>query len=81
MLKLVLRGIRANLGRLFMTLISVVLGVACVSGSFILADSLREGGSKTRSGIELDRWLASHAATLTVKAERESIRRLASSRA
>ena len=41
MLKLVLRGIRANLGRLFMTLISVVLGVACVSGSFILAASLR----------------------------------------
>lgn len=41
MLKLVLRGIRANLGRLFMTLISVVLGVAFVSGSFILADSLR----------------------------------------
>ena len=41
MLKLVLRGIRANLGRLFMTLISVLLGVAFVSGSFILADSLR----------------------------------------
>ncbi len=41
MLKLVLRGIRANLGRLFMTLISVVLGVSAVSGSFILADSLR----------------------------------------
>lgn len=41
MLKLVLRGIRANLGRLAMTLISVILGVAFVSGSFILADSLR----------------------------------------
>lgn len=41
MLKLVLRGIRANLGRLIMTLISVLLGVAFVSGSFILADSLR----------------------------------------
>ncbi|MCP5024856.1 MAG: ABC transporter permease [Actinomycetia bacterium] len=41
MLKLVTRGIRANLGRLALTLISVVLGVAFVSGSFILADSLR----------------------------------------
>ena len=41
MLKLVLRGIRANLGRLVLTLISVVLGVAFVSGSFVLADSLR----------------------------------------
>ena len=41
MLKLVVRGIRANLGRLALTLISVVLGVAFVSGSFVLADSLR----------------------------------------
>ncbi len=41
MLKLVVRGIRANLGRLVLTLISVVLGVAFVSGSFVLADSLR----------------------------------------
>ncbi|MFT7600731.1 MAG: putative ABC transport system permease protein [Acidimicrobiales bacterium] len=41
MLKLVTRGIRANLGRLILTLISVVLGVAFVSGSFVLADSLR----------------------------------------
>jgi putative ABC transport system permease protein len=41
MLKLVRRGIAANLGRLILTLISVVLGVAFVSGSFILADSLR----------------------------------------
>lgn len=41
MLKLVRRGISANLGRLVLTLISVVLGVAFVSGSFVLADSLR----------------------------------------
>lgn len=41
MFKLVYRGIVANLGRLILTLISVVLGVSFVSGSFILADSLR----------------------------------------
>ncbi len=41
MLKLVRRGIIANLGRLLLTLISVTLGVAFVSGSFVLADSLR----------------------------------------
>ncbi|MDH3294885.1 MAG: FtsX-like permease family protein, partial [Acidimicrobiia bacterium] len=41
MFKLVRRGIAANLGRLILTLISVVLGVAFVSGSFVLADSLR----------------------------------------
>ncbi len=41
MLKLVRRGITANLGRLILTLISVTLGVAFVSGSFVLADSLR----------------------------------------
>jgi len=41
MLKLVRRGIAANLGRLVLTLISVFLGVAFVSGSFVLADSLR----------------------------------------
>ncbi len=41
MLKLIVRGIVANLGRLILTLIAVVLGVSAVSGSFILADSLR----------------------------------------
>ncbi|MGI9611302.1 MAG: FtsX-like permease family protein [Acidimicrobiales bacterium] len=41
MAKLVWRGILANLGRLALTLVSVVLGVAFVSGSFVLADSLR----------------------------------------
>jgi putative ABC transport system permease protein len=41
MFRLVLRGIRAHLGRLVLTLISVVVGVAFVSGSFVLADSLR----------------------------------------
>lgn len=39
--RIVGRGIRANLGRLVLTLISVFLGVAFVSGSFVLADSLR----------------------------------------
>ena len=41
MAKLVFRGIKANLGRLLLTLVSVVLGVSFVSGSFVLADSLR----------------------------------------
>lgn len=41
MLSLVLRGVRAHLGRLILTVVSVVLGVAFVSGSFVLADSLR----------------------------------------
>ena len=41
MFRLVLRGVRAHLGRLILTLISVVVGVAFVSGSFVLADSLR----------------------------------------
>ena len=41
MVRLVWRGILANLGRLALTLVSVVLGVAFVSGSFVLADSLR----------------------------------------
>ncbi len=41
MFKLVRRGLRANLGRLILTLLSVTLGVAFVSGSFVLADSLR----------------------------------------
>ena len=41
MFRLVLRGIRSHLGRLILTLVSVVLGVAFVSGSFVLADSLR----------------------------------------
>ena len=41
MFKLVRRSIVANLGRLVLTLLSVVLGVSAVSGSFVLADSLR----------------------------------------
>ena len=41
MLSLVLRGVRAHMGRLILTVVSVVLGVAFVSGSFVLADSLR----------------------------------------
>ena len=41
MFRLVIRGVRSHLGRLILTLISVVLGVAFVSGSFVLADSLR----------------------------------------
>ncbi len=41
MFKLVRRSIAANLGRLLLTLLSVVLGVSAVSGSFVLADSLR----------------------------------------
>ena len=39
--RLVWRGVISNLGRLVLTLISVFLGVAFVSGSFVLADSLR----------------------------------------
>lgn len=41
MIKLILRGIRASKGRLTLTVLSVVFGVAFVSGSFVLADSLR----------------------------------------
>lgn len=41
MRKLILRGIAANKGRLLLTLASIVFGVAFVSGSFVLADSLR----------------------------------------
>ncbi len=41
MQKLILRGIAANKGRLALTVISIVFGVAFVSGSFVLADSLR----------------------------------------
>lgn len=41
MLKLVLRGIGAAKGRLALTMLSIIFGVAFVSGSFILADSLR----------------------------------------
>lgn len=40
-LKLVRRNIGANKGRLFLMLLSIVLGVSFVSGSFLLADSLR----------------------------------------
>lgn len=42
MLKLSLRSIRANLGRLALTGMAVVFGVGFVSGSFIIADSLRD---------------------------------------
>ena len=41
MFSLVIRGVRAHIGRLVLTVVSVVLGVAFVSGSFVLADSLR----------------------------------------
>jgi len=40
-LKLVRRNIASNKGRLALMLLSVVIGVAFVSGSFLLADSLR----------------------------------------
>ncbi len=40
MLKLSLRSIRANIGRLILTGIAIVAGVGFVSGSFILSDSL-----------------------------------------
>lgn len=39
--KLVLRNIAATKGRLFLMLLSIVVGVSFVSGSFITADSLR----------------------------------------
>ncbi|MBT5756265.1 MAG: ABC transporter permease [Acidimicrobiaceae bacterium] len=39
--KLVRRNIAATKGRLFLMLLSIVLGVSFVSGSFLLADSLR----------------------------------------
>ena len=39
--KLVRRNIAATKGRLLLMLLSIVLGVSFVSGSFLLADSLR----------------------------------------
>lgn len=41
MRKLILRSIAASKGRLSLTMLSIIFGVAFVSGSFILADSLR----------------------------------------
>ncbi|MEM8925240.1 MAG: FtsX-like permease family protein [Actinomycetota bacterium] len=40
MLKLSLRSIRSNLGRLILTTVAIVAGVSFVSGAFILTDSL-----------------------------------------
>ncbi len=41
MIKLILRSISASKGRLALTMLSIIFGVAFVSGSFVLADSLR----------------------------------------
>ncbi len=41
MLKLTLRGIAASKGRLLLTMISIFLGVAVVSGAFVVTDTLR----------------------------------------
>lgn len=40
--KLAVRGIRASLGRLLLTMIAIVAGVGFVAGAFILADSLED---------------------------------------
>ncbi|MFV0525354.1 MAG: ABC transporter permease, partial [Acidimicrobiales bacterium] len=42
MLKLALRGVRASLGRLALTAAAITLGVAFVTGSFVLADSVTQ---------------------------------------
>ncbi len=51
MLKLVIRGISASKGRLALTMLSIIFGVAFVSGSFVLADSLRSVFDKVSSDI------------------------------
>lgn len=51
MRKLILRGIAASKGRLFLTMLSIIFGVAFVSGSFILADSLRSVFDKVSADI------------------------------
>ena len=51
MRKLILRSIAASKGRLLLTMISIVFGVAFVSGSFILADSLRSVFDKVSEDI------------------------------
>lgn len=51
MRKLILRSIAASKGRLFLTMLSIIFGVAFVSGSFILADSLRSVFDKLSSDI------------------------------
>lgn len=51
MRKLILRGIAASKGRLFLTMLSIIFGVAFVSGSFILADSLRSVFNKVSEDI------------------------------
>lgn len=51
MRKLILRSIAASKGRLLLTMVSIVFGVAFVSGSFILADSLRSVFDKVSEDI------------------------------
>lgn len=41
-LRLTLRGIRASLGRLILTMIAIVVGVGFVGAAFVLADSLQD---------------------------------------
>lgn len=40
----------------------------------LLAETLREGGSESLPGLEFDRWLVQHGATVTITAERELCR-------
>ena len=42
MIKLSIRGIKASLGRLILTMIAIIAGVGFVAGAFILADSLED---------------------------------------
>ncbi len=51
MRKLILRGIAASKGRLALTMFSIIFGVAFVSGSFVLADSLRSVFDKVSEDI------------------------------
>ena len=51
MFKLVTRGIAASKGRLALTMLSIIFGVAFVSGSFVLADSLRSVFDKVSEDI------------------------------
>lgn len=56
MMSLVLANLRAHVGRLVATTLAVVFGVAFVAGTFVFADTARQGYAEayTRSAISID---------------------------
>ena len=55
MLKAMLRDLRAHKGRIAMTLVAIVLGVAFVVATWVIADSTAASftGADTRSGVDV----------------------------